>query len=130
MSESCKCDDKAKLGATIEFHCQTCSNVTKEISIKKPLKVAAIAAILAYSGSQFADYAITDNRYPLETEYSLLEACISSYQKPLSGSQYRNKKNKCLCALQETMNEISHIRYMVSEDSFLDAFNGNARECK
>jgi len=130
MSESCKCEENQKLGATIEFHCQTCSNVTKEFSITKPFKVAAIATLLAYSGSQFVDYAITDNRYPLATEYDLLESCLSSYQKPLSGNQYRNKKSKCLCALEDTMNEISHVRYLVSENGFLEAFTNNAKECK
>ena len=94
------------------------------------MKVAAIAAVLAYSGSQFVDYAITDNRYPLATEYELLEACVSSSKRPLSGYSYKNKQEKCLCALEDTMNEVSHIRYMASEDSFLDAFKLNARECK
>ena len=66
MSESCDCGENAKLGATIKFHCQSCSNVSRKVLIKKPLKVTAIAAVLAYSGSQFASYAITDNRYPYQ----------------------------------------------------------------
>ncbi|MBK1874466.1 hypothetical protein FE848_14670 [Marinobacter sp. 1-3A] len=130
MTESCSCGDKAEVGATVEFQCKTCESVIEKFTIKKPLKAAGIAAILAYGGSQFIDYAITDNRYPLDVEYSVLEACSSSYKEPLSHSSYRSKKKLCLCALEDTMNEISYIRYKVDEKGFLKAFEENAKSCK
>jgi len=129
MSESCNCGDKAEVGATVKFHCKTCANVIDKFIIKKPLKAAGLAAILAYGGSQFVDYAITDNRYPLDVEYSVLEACTSSYKKPLSYSSYGSKKKICLCALEDTMNEISYIRYKINEKGFLKAFESNAKSC-
>ena len=79
MSESCSCGEKAEIGATVKFHCKACANVIDKFTVKKPLKAAGLAAILAYGGSQFIDYAITDNRYPLDVEYAVLEACASSY---------------------------------------------------
>lgn len=130
MSGLCNCGDKAEVNATVKFHCKTCFNVIEKFSIKKPLKAAGLAAILAYGGSQFIDYAITDNRYPLDVEYAILEACSSSNQKPLSSSHYRAKKELCLCAFEDTMNEISYIRYKVDEKGFLTAFESNAKSCK
>lgn len=53
MTESCSCGDKAEVGATVEFQCKTCENVIERFTVKKPLKAAGIAAILAYGGSQF-----------------------------------------------------------------------------
>jgi hypothetical protein len=130
MSESCSCGEKAEIGATVKFHCKVCSNVIERFTVKKPLKAAGLAAILAYGGSQFIDYAITDNRYPLDIEYAVLEACVSSHKQPLSYSSYGSKKKLCLCALEDTMNEISYVRYKVNEKSFLKAFESNAKSCK
>jgi len=130
MTESCSCGDEAEVGAIVEFNCKNCGNIIKKFTVKKPLKAASITAILAYGGSQFIDYAISDNRYPLEVEYAILEACSSSYREPLSYSSYRSKKRLCLCALEDTMNEISYIRYKVDEKGFLNAFEENATSCK
>ncbi len=130
MSESCSCGEKAEIGATVKFHCKTCASVIEKFTVKKPLKAAGVAAILAYGGSQFVDYAITDNRYPLDVEYAVLEACTSSHKQPLSYSSYGSKKKLCLCALEDTMNEISYVRYKVNEKGFLKAFESNAKSCK
>jgi hypothetical protein len=130
MSESCSCGDKAEVNATVKLHCKTCASVIEKFVVKKPLKAAGLAAILAYSSSSFIGYAITDNRYPLEVEYAVLEACTNSHKKPLSYSLYGSKKKLCLCALEDTMNEISYVRFKVNEKGFLKAFEGNAKECK
>lgn len=129
-ANSCQCGDKSDVGATIKFHCKTCAHVIEKFSIKKPLKVAAITAILAYGGSQFIDYAITDNRYPMDVEHEILTACSSSYKRPLAYRVYGSKARICLCALEDTMNEISYIRYKVDEKGFLSAFKQNAKACK
>lgn len=130
MSESCSCGEKVEIGATVKFHCKACANVIEKFTVKKPLKAAGLAAILAYGGSQFIDYAITDNRYPLDVEYAVLEACASSHKQPLSYSSYGSKKKLCLCALEDTMNEISYVRYKLNEKGFLKAFESNAKSCK
>lgn len=130
MSESCSCGEKAEISATVKFHCTVCANVIEKFSVKKPLKAAGLTAILAYGGSQFIDYAITDNRYPLDVEYAVLEACTSSYTKLSSYNSYGSKKKLCLCAFEDTMNEISYVRYKVNEKGFLKAFESNARACK
>ena len=107
MSKSCSCGDKAETGATVEFHCKKCSSVIEKFTINKPLKAAGLATILAYGGSQFIDYAISDNRYPLDVEYAVLEACSSSYKEPLSYSTYSSKKELCLCALEQYFGQFS-----------------------
>ena len=129
MSKSCGCSD-AEIGATIKFHCKTCANVIQNVSIKKPFKAAGMGAIIAYASSQFIDYAISDNRYPLNVEYAVIEACTSSYKEPLSYQKYASKKELCLCAFQDTMNEISYARYLVNEKGFLKAFENNTKSCR
>ncbi len=130
MEQSCNCQDKAKISTKVEFGCENCNKVIEKFTIKKPLRLAGLAAVIAYGGSQFIDYAITDNRYPMKVEYSLLDACISSEKKPLDFNSYGDKKQKCLCALEDTMNEISYIRYKVDRKGFVAAYKKNARMCK
>lgn len=130
MTKLCSCGDEAEIVATVEFQCKICESTIEKFSIKKPLKAVGLAAVIAYGGSQFIDYAISDNRYPLSVEYAVLEACSSSYKEPLSYSSYGFKKQLCLCALEDTMNEISYIRYKVDEKGFLKAFEKNVKSCK
>ncbi|MFI3245491.1 MAG: hypothetical protein R3Y10_03225 [Ferrimonas sp.] len=130
MSDSCSCGENAEHGATVKLYCKNCSTVVDKFSIKSPLKAIGLTALFAYGGSQFIDYAISDNRYPLPVEYAVLEACVSSYKEPLSYGSYSSKKTLCLCALEDTMNEISYIRYKIDEDGFLNAFEDNAKACR
>ena len=130
MSKSCYCSEEPEIGATIKFHCKSCSSVVKKFTVKKPLKSAGIAAILACGGSLFLDYAISDNRYPLDVEFAVLEACASSHRQPMSYSSFNNKKKVCVCAFEDTMNEISYVRYLVDEEGFLQAFKNNAKNCR
>lgn len=127
MSEKCECGDKSTLGANIELYCQTCANTISKDNIKKPLKAAAIATLIAYGGSSFFNYAITDNRYPLEVEHEILEACTG---KTYSQLYVTRKVSTCLCALEDTMNEISYTRLILDEDGFLESFEENIKSCR
>jgi len=127
--KKCECGEEKEFGATIKIHCQSCSIVVKKISFAKPFKVAGIAVVLAYGGSNFVDYAISDNRYPLDVEHAVIEACISSSQEPLSYRHFSKKRVLCLCAMEKTMNEISYTRYVVNESGFLQAFEEHAQSC-
>ncbi|WP_420589075.1 hypothetical protein [Bacterioplanoides sp.] len=129
MDNLCSCGDKANIEATVKFHCKTCSSLIEKFTVKKPLKAAGLAAILAYGGSQFIDYAITDNRYPLAVEAEILNACTNSYQEPVSFRVHGKRRDVCLCALEETMNEISYVRYKLNEKAFLKAFDSRAKAC-
>jgi len=128
--KSCDCGDDAKLGATLKVYCKTCKNVIKKFSINKPLKAAGITIFIAYGSSQGINYAITDNRYPLKTEYNLLEACTKLDRKLLSTKVFKKKRKVCLCTLTDTMNEISYSRYIVDKDGFFESFRTNIKTCK
>lgn len=125
----CECDNGVTL-ATIKLYCKTCNSTLEKIAIKKPLKTAGIAALIAFSTSHVISYAVTDNRYPLAVKYEILDSCISSSQQPLSGHYYRKKKELCLCAMEDTMNQISSTRKKITDWNFVKAFEENAQSCK
>lgn len=130
MSEECSCAEKSDLRATIQIHCASCRATFDKIEIKKPVKVISVTAFAAYAASLLFTYAINDNRYPLTVEYEILESCTKSSTIPLSSKQYGIKKERCLCALEDTMNEVSYTRYLVDEGGFINSFKDNAKECK
>lgn len=134
MSEKCSCKNSERIDAQLEINCLECNKPVDRIHIKRPIKAAAIAAFVAYLGGQGVEYAVSDNRYPLDVEQELLSSCMNSYQEPVSRRIYGSRKRVCLCALQGTMNDISYVRFMAEEaifekKFFLDAFEENAEAC-
>jgi len=131
LNASCSCENKNKNKIIdVIVSCGACSNQLIKKTITEPYKVAAILAVLAYGTSQFIEYVITDNRYPTKVEYEITRACVSSSQSALQYKSYSEKLDICLCALEDTMNEISYIRFNVDEDGFLKAFRENTKECR
>jgi len=126
LSIFCDCGEKAEHITVLEVSCKKCSWVRR---IPVTLKATAIAALLGYVGSQLIDYAITDNRYPIKTEYAVMKSCVNSYARYMSVSEYRKKEEICVCALTDTMNEISYIREKFDEKGFLRIFRENIQKC-
>lgn len=131
LDASCSCDSENKSRIIdVIVSCGACSNQIAKRTITEPFKVAAILAVMAYGTSQFIEYVITDNRYPTKVEYEITRACVSSSHSALRYKNYSEKLDICLCALEDTMNEISYIRFNVDEDGFLKAFRENTRACR
>lgn len=129
MRKFCDCREDTELEASVLLVCRKCDTASKKINFKKPMKVALITTVIGYSGSQLVTYAITDNRYPLEVEYKVIDACINSSRKPLSYEEFGLKEKSCVCAMEDTMNEISYLRYKLDNKGFLSAFSKNAKSC-
>jgi len=126
MKETCSCQDNQETSAEIRFYCNKCKEEKKKITIKKPLKAGVISIFLTYSGVQVFDYAIENNRYPLEVESEIINACTNYYRESVTPRLYEMRRSVCLCALRDTMNEISYIRYKIDEKAFLKAFKAKA----
>lgn len=78
----CVCvDEKQLLIAEVSFKCHNCQATHWSKLFSKPYRIAALIAFASYGSSQFIDYAITDNRYPLVVEYEVLNAHIYSQRK-------------------------------------------------
>jgi hypothetical protein len=127
---SCSCaKENTEYIIELIVKCNTCKKVVKQKTITNPYKVAALLTIISYGVTQFIDYAVTDNRYPLDIEYTVMDSCTNSYERPLVRSAYGKKKSVCLCALEDAMNEISYTRYLVDKKGFLDVFEEKAVDC-
>ncbi|MFQ2148663.1 hypothetical protein ACK33U_08555 [Aeromonas jandaei] len=124
-----KCSKKNDLHIEAKVKCGHCQEeLTGHTFKKKIMSGGTILAIGIISG-QVADYALLDNRYPMSVEYSIVDACTNADPELVSKTIYLHRKDVCLCAMKDTMNEISYIRYNVDKKSFLSTFQKNTNEC-
>ncbi|MCP5170218.1 MAG: hypothetical protein H6999_10750 [Hahellaceae bacterium] len=124
-----KCFKENNLHLAAKVKCGNCQEELTGKTFKKTIMSGGAILAIGLVGGQVAEYAFFDNRYPMNVEYSIIEACTSSYQEPVSRAVYGNRKKVCLCAMEDTMNEISYIRYKVEKKAFLSAFEENANKC-
>jgi len=72
-------------------------------------------------------------RYPIAVEYTIINNCISSYQKPMKGSHYQKKTEMCICALSKTMEDFDYSDYKKDKKndrtSFFHIFEKKVEEC-
>ena len=127
---NCSKDNTVKLSN--ELNCKHCEEeITGKKYIKKPwiLIPTTIAVLSGIAGGVYIDEKIEMDRYPISVEHSLLENCISSYEKPLRNSHIRKKKEVCVCALENTIKEVSYGKYENSKNMFTRVFELKAKEC-
>ncbi len=126
------CDEENTVKLSAEIKCKNCEEPLTKIKygkLKKPF-IGTLTAIIIGSvgGHQVVEYFDTD-RYPMSIEHSILENCISSYDEPLRTSRIRKKKEVCICALEDTINEVSYSEYKDSNNMFIRVFELKAKDC-
>ena len=131
---------------TIEIECQGCSeensiDFQRSIPCKKcakPItgkryKLAPLGLIPFLFG--IASYDILDrtvfseDRYPLQVEYSMVDACINSDQRPISRQQYSEKQTLCLCAVEKTIEDYSYSNFRRNQQEFPERLRSSLTEC-
>ncbi|EGQ9892969.1 hypothetical protein ACI1G1_003415 [Vibrio cholerae] len=125
----CECEGPIKVKTRVSHTCCTCNQPVKGLQLKKKLKYMAIIGVVGYGVGQVTENVIFDNRYPLEVEYSILDACVNSSGSPLSLKQYRSKQKVCLCAVGETINTVNYSSYKSSSHEFNQVLLRNLNRC-
>ncbi len=104
--------------------------------MNKKNKIASILGIFILgnvSGHHIDDlvekYNLEIDRYPIKIEYSIIENCISSYDKPLKYSHIRNKKEVCICALDKTELVYDYKSFKYNQNGFIEIFENKSKEC-
>lgn len=97
---------------------------------RKPFLSATTALVLGAYGS----YKVTDNlhdesRYPLRVEYALVDACVNANARPLPSQSYQRKQEICLCALEETIKEVTYREMRKNHEAFLTSMKSRVEAC-
>ena len=97
---------------------------------KLPLMTAMSALVMGAYGFHKIEHDYFDEvRYPIRVEYAIIDSCIYSDRTTLSTSQFRNKKQICLCAYEKTVAEVSYSE-LDDNNAFFDTFTKNTNTCK
>jgi len=92
--------------------------------------LAGVIMLGVGAGGALGVAAITeDNRYPVLVEHAIIEECISNSRKPLSRRTLLNKRILCVCALEETQNELDVDDWTQNRPQFISVFEKQAKEC-
>lgn len=98
---------------------------------KKPLLSASAALFIgAFGGYKVGDALSPPDRYPLPTEYQLVNSCVNSSARPLTLESYARKQEICLCAVEATTAEIDFASMRKDSDAFVRALFENLASCK
>ncbi len=104
--------------------------MTKNKKIASILMTLIVGGVAGHHIDDIVEkYNLEMDRYPLKVEYSILDSCISNYDKPISRRVYGNKTDICICTLEKTELVHSYADYKVDKNTFLDLFEKFSREC-
>ncbi len=129
------CEEENIIKLSSEIKCKKCEkDLTKwrYSKITKKVLGAGTAFILGVAPAyQIGKHMHSKDRYPVATEYSIVNSCVSEYSKPLRRTHIRQKKAICICALSHTMKEIDYDTYKESrnDDKFFTVFREEANKC-
>lgn len=99
--------------------------------IKASVGTAVIAlGVGVFATAKVGGYAGLNDRYSIESEYAIVEMCVSASQRPLATSAYLGKKNDCTCALREVQKDYKVKDYNEQTEKYLAAFEKAAKQCR
>ena len=127
--DSPHCFEENKINLSSEIKCKYCNEPLIGEKYTKPIISVMTAIILGIGGGIYLDGKFEIDRYSINTEYNIIHNCLSSYDEPLNERYYRIKKERCICALKKTENEIDFDEYDKNENKFLDIFEDKIKEC-
>jgi len=124
------CEEENTVKLSSEIKCKKCE---KDLSTWKYGKIAkkvmcsgtaiVIGSISAY---HVGKHIHSEDRYPIATEYSIVNSCVSNYSKPLRRIHIQQKKAICISVLSEIMKEFDYDDYKKDQAKFLDIFESKA----
>ena len=127
---NCEEENTIKLSSSIK--CKKCEeDLTKwkyGKIVKKVIGAGMAFVIGGTSAYQVGKHINSEERYPVATEYSIVNSCVSIYSEPLRRVYIKQKKEICISALSDTMKEIDYDDYTKNQTKFLNIFEQKATQ--
>ena len=123
------CYEENKINLSSAIKCKHCSKPLIGEKYSKPIISAMTAIILGIGGGIFLDETFETDRYPIYTEYNIINSCLTNDEEPLKEEYYKQKRDICICALRKTENELDYSDYKKDKNNFLNIFEKEAKEC-
>lgn len=125
-----KCSEINKIDTNRKIPCQKCA---KPITGRR-YKIGALGVIpfiVGVAGYNFVDREfLHEERYPLKYEYALVDTCINGNQHGLSWQSYAKKQSTCLCAVEQTIRDVSYSEFRDDQSAFAGRLTRNIPSCE
>lgn len=132
------CSSNNQLGFGEHVVCGSCKKPfaghayapTTESKSKKSSASVVAALILGAAGGYGVEAGLlSESRYPVATEYEIVNSCALASGRLLDPDKETRKTQACVCALEKTMAEIPFQDIEKSESKFSTRFWTNAKSC-
>ena len=128
------CEEENTIKLSSEVKCKKCEedlSKWKYTKISKKIIGAGTAFVFGIAPAyQIGKHMHSEDRYPVVTEYSIVNSCVSQYSKPLRKVYINHKKAICICALSKTMKTIDYDDFKKDQEKFLNIFEQKAAQCQ
>ena len=128
------CEEENTIKLSTAIKCKKCEkdlSKWKYTKISKKIIGAGTAFVFGIAPAyQIGKHMHSEDRYPVVTEYSIVNSCVSQYSKPLRKVYINHKKAICICALSKTMKTIDYDDFKKDQEKFLNIFEQKAAQCQ
>ncbi|WP_392564393.1 hypothetical protein RHO13_02200 [Orbus wheelerorum] len=129
------CDNsicKKEIEIEEKITCPACKAIQKKILMIKPIITGTLlAGIAAFGGYEVSKVTSSSNnswRYPIETEFTIIDFCINKDPVIQKRDNLERKRERCFKATSETMKQISYNKFRKDKKYFLDVFKQNIQK--
>ncbi|WP_338589382.1 hypothetical protein VXM60_14075 [Shewanella khirikhana] len=127
----CKHDNEIEYAENI--CCKKCEKNYKGYKFSKRKLIATgtlvFGAAFGLSIVPDADPKRTPNRYPLDVEFALIDSCVNGSRGMVTDYRYNNKRDTCMCALNQTQYKVTYPVYKAEQTTFLETFKLHLQFC-
>lgn len=125
-----KCAKNNIFDVTESVKCVHCDASFDSVKFAKKALIGTVSALVigGIAGKEIDDF-LEPNRYPIKTEYALIEGCVKGTNATLLMQTARKKFEICSCALSITQKHFDHNRYEKYPIAFGASLKGSTQRC-
>ncbi len=107
--------------------CSNCKQIQKKKLTIKPLFIGTFFTLIAggYSGYKISNITHSSERYPVKTEFSIIDYCINGDNTFHNIKDLKVKKDICIHAYYKTIQEVNYDDFRDNNNTFTKLFRKN-----
>ena len=125
-----KCSKGTNFNVTDIISCSHCQASFESLKLVKKAMIGTVTALMigGIAGHKIDDL-LEPSRYPIATEYALVEQCVKGRKESLYVSNAKVKFAICTCALTKAQKHYDFKAHNNTPDAFQASMNASATNC-